>query len=127
MKECFELFLNKEPKKTTVLELSDGRKTVNLDDIVYIGSEKHYIRYFIKDKDSEYYMCRRSLDEIQNELPQYFARIHQRYIVNLKYSTDIQRYVLTIKKANGETQVFPIARNRYEDVEGKYCLIRGDI
>lgn len=127
LKECMDLILKKDPKKTIVLELRDGKKTVNVDDIVYIGSEKHYIRYFIKDRDSEYFMRRSSLDDIQKELPRYFTRIHQRYIVNMQYASSIQRYKLTMRMESGETKAFPIARNRYDDVEGKYCLTRGDI
>ena len=73
LKECIDLLFEKEPKKTIVMELRDGNKELNIDEIVYIGSDKHYIRFFIKDRESKYYERRCSLDDIQAELPQYFS------------------------------------------------------
>ncbi len=125
LKECIDLLFEKEPKKTIVMELRDGNKELNIDEIVYIGSDKHYIRFFIKDRESKYYERRCSLDDIQAELPQYFVRIHQRFIINLKYVDNIQRYELTVPKSDGKLQRFPISRKRYDDVNEKYCLMKG--
>ena len=125
LKECVDLLFEKEPKKTIVIELRDGNKELNIDEIVYIRSDKHYIRFFIKDRDSTYFEWRCSLDDIQAELPQYFVRIHQRFIINLKYVDNIQRYELTIPKSDGKPLKFPISRNRYDDVNEKYCLMKG--
>lgn len=127
LKECIDLFLQKEPKKTIILELNDGNIEVNIDDIMFVVSEKHYIRYFIKDRESKYYMRRCALDDIQAELPRNFVRVHQRYIVNLQYVVNIQKYELAVSMSNGEMKKIPIARSRYEEVDGEYCLIKGEI
>lgn len=125
--ECIEFILRTEPPKTILLELSDGNLEATIDDIVYIKSEKHYIEYFVKDRDSTFYIRRCSLDDALNELPKYFIRVHQRYIINLKYTVQLRRYEVMIKKSNKESINIPIARNRFDDVNRKFCLIKGEI
>jgi len=125
--ECIEFILRTEPPKTILLELSDGNLEVAIDDIVYIKSEKHYIEYFVKEKDSTFYLRRCSLDDALNELPKYFIRAHQRYIINLKNAVQLKRYEVIIKKGDKESIKIPIARNRFDDVNRKFCLIKGEI
>lgn len=125
--ECIDFILRTEPPKTILLELSDGSLEVAIDDIVYIKSEKHYIEYFVKEKESTFYIRRCSLDDALIELPNYFIRVHQRYIINLKNSVQLRRYEVIIRKSGEETTKIPIARNRFDDVNRKFCLIKGEI
>ncbi|MBO4907741.1 MAG: response regulator transcription factor [Lachnospiraceae bacterium] len=126
LKECLDLFLKKEPKKTIFLELADRIIEVNFDDIIYLSSEKHYVRYFVKQRVSEY-LCRRcSLDEAQKDLPHNFVRVHQRFIVNLRTAKTIQRYEVILENYGQEMEKIPIARSRFEDVNRKYWLGKGD-
>lgn len=125
--ECIDFILKMESPKTILLELSDGRLEVAIDDIVYIKSEKHYIEYFVKEKDSTFYIRRCSLDDALIELPNYFIRVHQRYIINLKNSVQLRRYEVIIRKSRKETIKIPIARNRFDDVNRKFCLVKGEI
>lgn len=124
--ECVGFVLKFEPPKTILLELSDGNMEVEIDDIVYIGSDKHYIEYFLKDKDSTYLIRRCSLDDAQADLPESFVRVHQRYIVNLKNAVLIRRYEIIVKKSNNEKKAIPISRNHFDDVNRKFCLIKGE-
>jgi DNA-binding LytR/AlgR family response regulator len=125
--ECIEFILKTEPSKNILLELSDGNLEVAIDDIAYIKSEKHYIEYFVKEKDSTFYIRRCSLDDALKELPEYFIRAHQRYIINLKNSVQLRRYEVIIKKSEKGTIKIPIARNRFDDVNRKFCLVKGEI
>ncbi len=125
LEECLEFILKTEPKKKILLELSDSTADVDIDDILYIESSKHYIEYFIKEQETRHYVRRCILDDAQEELPEYFGRVHQRYIVNLKNATVLSRHVLTIRIKDGETREIPVARNRYEEVKGKFYLIKG--
>lgn len=125
--ECIEFILKTEPQKTILLELSNGNFEVAINDIVYIKSEKHYIEYFVREKDSTYYIRRCSLDDALKELPEYFIRAHQRYIINLKNSVQLKRYEVIIRKSDKEVIKIPIARNRFDDVNRKFCLIKGEI
>jgi len=125
--ECVEFILRTEPPKTLLLELSDGNIEIAIDDIVFIKSEKHYIEYFVKEKDSTFYIRRCSLDDALTELPKHFIRAHQRYIINLKNSVQLKRYEVIIKKSGKDTIRIPIARNRFEEVNRNFCLIKGEI
>ena len=78
LEECLEFILKTEPKKKILLELSDSTAEVDIDDILYIESSKHYIEYFIKDQETRHYVRRCILDDAQEKLPEYFGRVHQR-------------------------------------------------
>lgn len=125
--ECVGFVLNAEPPQTILLELSDGVIEVAIDDIVYIKSEKHYVEYTIRNNGDTYFGRRCSLDEAQMELPHHFVRVHQRYIVNLKNATQIKRYAVIVRKDKKENKTIPISRNHFDEVNRKFCLIKGDI
>lgn len=125
--ECVDYILKSEPQKTILLELSNGKYEMIIDDIVYIKSEKHYVEYILKDDNSAFYVRRCSLDDALKELPEYFIRIHQRYIINLKHSVQLKRYELTVRDSGKEITKLPVARNRFDDVNRKFCMIKGEI
>lgn len=125
--ECVGFVYNAEPPKTILLELSDGVLEVAIDDIVYIKSEKHYVEYTIHNKGDTYYGRRCSLDDAQVELPGYFVRVHQRYIVNLKRAIQVKRYEVIVGKDRKENTIIPISRNHFDEVNRKFCLLKGDI
>lgn len=124
--ECIEFVLKTDPKKTIMLELSDGILEVAVDDIAYIGSDKHYIEYFIKNREDTYYMRRCSLDDAIKELPGYFARVHRRFIVNLKNTMQIKDYNAIVKISENDTKAIPIARDRYDEIMRKFFLTKGE-
>ena len=126
LKECIDVFIKKEPKKTIFLELADRNLEVNFDDIIYLCSEKHYVRYFVKQRTSEFLERRCSLDEAQKDLPHNFVRVHQRFIVNLKNATTIQQYEVFLENYGQEKKKIPIARSRFEEVKRKFWLGKGD-
>ena len=126
LKECIDLFLKKEPKKTIFLELADRNIAVNFDDIIYLSSNKHYVRYYVKQRDSGYLGRRCSLDEAQKELPHNFVRVHQRFIVNMRAVKTIQRYEVILENYGQEMDKIPIARPRFEDVNRKFWIGKGD-
>ena len=125
--ECIEFVLKTEPQKSLLLEVSSGIVEVAVDDLEYIRSDKHYIEYFIKDNESSCYVRRCSLDDALEELPEYFIRVHQRYIVNMKKAIQIKRNEIFIKKNGNESIKIPIARNRFDEVNRKFCLLKGEI
>ena len=114
--ECVGYVLKAKPPKTILLELSDGVLEVAIDNIIYISN-----------KENIYCGRRCSLDDAQVELPDYFVRVHQRYIVNLKNATQVKRYEIIVKKDKKDNTIIPISRNHYDEVNRKFCLIKGDI
>lgn len=125
LEECIDCILEEMSKMKAVLELNDGVLKVDKEDIIYIGSDKHYIKYFIRDIDSERCLMRGSLDEAQKDLPKFFVRVHQRYIVNMKHVKQVKRYTITLKESDVADNVIPIARRRYDDVKKEFNLLKG--
>ena len=74
--------------RTICLELPYGeKKFINSDSIYYIASKSNYLDIVCK---SETIHIRRKLNDLQQELPaKTFARIHNRYIVNMRHLSRI--------------------------------------
>lgn len=69
---------------TLCLELPHGeKKYIETDSIIYIGSESNYLDIVCQ---TETIYIRRKLNDMMNELPpKTFARIHNRFAVNMRY------------------------------------------
>ena len=118
---------NKLAEQRTVLDLCDGKKAVDYDSIIYVSSEKHYVRYFINGENDEVYNLRRcSLDLVAGELPYYFTRIHLRYLINLKYAVRLHDCLLDVKVSPEKSISLPVARDRLKEVTRLYCLQKGE-
>ncbi len=126
LEECMECVLKIEREKKTLLKLYNCTIEVEYDDIIYIKSEQHYIEYIIRGSDSVMKIRRCSLDDAQKELPEFFVRVHQRYIVNMRHAIQVQREEIIIEIDN-KTKKIPIARNRSDEVYRKFCLTKGDM
>ena len=126
--ECITFVLkNKLAEQRTVLDLCDGKKAVDYDSIIYVSSEKHYVRYFINGENDEVYNLRRcSLDLVAGELPYYFTRIHLRYLINLKYAVRLHDCLLDVKVSPEKSISLPVARDRLKEVTRLYCLQKGE-
>ena len=127
LRECLEHVMSlKTSAKTLVLPLYDSKRAVDVNDIIYISSEKHYVRYFIRGEDETHYNIRRiSLDEAAKELPETFVRIHQRYIVNICYAVKLHDHVMDVKLLEDKRISLPVARTRAYEVDRQYCLLKG--
>ena len=94
--------------KFFIVQLNSSSYKLYLNDIIYFASDKRKIKVITEGNTYEFYG---KLDDIEKELPNFFIRIHQRYLVNLNFVISIgNNYV----KINGEK--LPISRNRYQNV-----------
>ena len=96
----------KENEKTIKIETKDGITLIPTEKIYYIeaSSKKIYIR--LKREDYGYYD---TLDNLENELPEYFARCHRSYIVNMK---KVKKFVGSENMLNLECDLqVPISRS----------------
>lgn len=128
--ECIEYVLShKSINEDIVLNLYDSSITVKIDDLIYIKSDDHYVKYCIKDKDTDtdHLIRRCSLDEAGKELPERFIRIHVRYIVNDKYAMRIHNGKMDVRISDDEMISLPIARNKADAVYKKFCLLKGAV
>ena len=77
---------------------------INLNQTLFFSSERRKITVHIKNGNSlEYYG---KLDDLALELPHYFCRIHQRYLVNLQYVQAVVEHEIAL-----EGYKLPISRS----------------
>ena len=82
-------------KKTAKLKISYDFKEhlIPIDSILYIQSSKRVCEIITDDK---IYRCYKKLSDFPKDLPEYFARCHQSYIVNAKYIVSYQSGQFTL-------------------------------
>lgn len=96
---------------------------VYTNNIIYIESELHKVKFRLVDSD-EYLRIYEKLDTIEKELPvEEFVRIHQSYLVNLQYIINAKNYIAQLKY-NIE---LPISQKLFPSVKNKLFLYKGRI
>ena len=80
-KVCQQLSKN----RMMTLDLPYNEKiTVNIQEIEYIASDRHYLNYNLKDGTA--IKCRGTISDAENKMEAFdFIRIHRSYLINLKY------------------------------------------
>jgi len=126
---CFEETMNSALKELgyfrTLLtfEFVDGAVSIYSDNIIYIESDLHKVRFhFVGNLEMRHLYG--TLDSIQKQLPlNEFIRIHQSFIVNLRYFIDAKNnYAKLI-----DNITLPISQRRAVDVKKQLYLYRGRI
>lgn len=124
--ECMEAILEKKCCDEDIHKFSfkEGIETVSEADIVYIESNLHEVRFYMPKWDLEMYRLDDTLNHIESILgSSKFVRIHQSYLVNMKYIRNIkgQKAILI----NGTE--LPIAKQRYKKVRSLFVNYKGAI
>ncbi len=89
-----ELGLHKN--KINIKFIGCAEKEILTDNIIYIESNLHKVHFRLTNSDRSLYLYD-TLNEIQNKLAQdYFIRIHQSYLVNLKHLIKAKNYKATL-------------------------------
>lgn len=91
--------------KFYVVESKSKTEKINLTNTFYFTSDKRKINAIMSTGIIDFYD---KLDELEKNLPSFFVRIHQRYLVNINYVSSVESNKLVI---NNET--LPISRGRY--------------
>lgn len=124
--ECLNTIQDKIKDKQfeQIIEFSEGKKKIILNNIVYIESDLHKLYFHIwNNKEVRYTMYGR-LDTLEEKIQlSGFCRIHKSYLVNLRYVEDLQRYHIILN--NGHE--LSVAKQRYKEVENKYISFKGAI
>lgn len=98
-----------------------GRNAVYIKDIVFIESERHYVKYHIANKEFPIKM-RHNISNLEVKFEQYdFVRIHKRYLINFRFLSNIdgKRNELTLGQLNIR---LPLSKNYKKEVDEKYTL-----
>lgn len=126
IKECMDVIIQKMNYKEEKLEIEFQNRKVKLplDRILYVESQLHkLIFYVLEDGIKEYYTYGK-LDMIQKQLEHKgVCRIHQSYLVNMKYVKRIERYHAVL---NEGTEI-SVSKRYYKDAEDAYISMRGEI
>lgn len=84
------------------IQLKSGSHKINLTNTVYFASDKRKVCAVTTTDRIEFYS---KLDELETELPNFFIRIHQRYLVNINYVSAVESNEAVV---NG--QCLPVSR-----------------
>ncbi|BCN32780.1 LytR/AlgR family response regulator transcription factor [Anaeromicropila herbilytica] len=99
-----------ERKNMFSFSFQGKERLISLQDIVYFESNKRTILVHLKDKVLSYYG---KLNEVELEVSDYeFIRIHQSYIINLKYVEEIRGYDLMLEQGIR----LPISKSKIKEV-----------
>ncbi len=111
----------KQNEKIILEDALSGRKAVYIRDVLYLESDKHYVKYYIKGLP-EPIRIRGSINECEELYSEYdFIRIHKQLLINL-------RFLARLDKSNNEILVGEINRrlamskNYKKSVDEKYTL-----
>lgn len=126
MQECIDAILDKMNYKEDWLELEfqNGNTRLYPDRILYIESRLHKLVFFVLEDGVKEYSRYERLDTMQTVLGgKGFYRIHQSFLVNMKYVKTIERY----KAVLTEGSEISVSKKYYKDVEREYLRMRGEV
>lgn len=110
--------------KRKIFNFNEGIKNVSLERLLYIESQLHKLEFYIMEEKLNKYTLYGTLNDMEDELADNtFVRIHQSYLVNMKYIEKVSRYEVLL--SNGVKLKIPRARYRY--VEETYVSYKGEI
>lgn len=98
---------------------------VYLKDIAYFESRKRIIYIFLKDGSSVHFYGK--LNEVEKNLTdskELFLRIHQSYLVNYSYITEMN-YINVIIRFSGKTVELKVSEDRKQKVRRQLCDMAG--
>lgn len=124
--ECLNAIIKRIDYKKTMYELDfqNGKKKLPADSIVYVESRLHKVIFHVPEAEPTEYFRYDRLDAVEKELQKYgFCRVHQSFLVNMKYAKNVTRYILLLE--NGEE--ISISKKYYKSVETEYIRRQGGI
>ena len=101
----------------------EGCRSIALDKVLYIESALHKLTFYILEEEVTSYTMYDTLNNISKMFTNDFIRIHQSYLVNLRF----------VRKINGNelllynNQSLPIARSKLKEVRNRVATHKGEI
>ena len=121
IKECMDSLIGELHKKDCYIEYSfvEGQVRLQTDDIIYIETAKHKNVFYTK---KQVYTIYKKMDEIEEELVGFgFVRVHQSFLVNMRYIEKISSYVLWLITG----KEISVPKSRYQEVKRAFALYKG--
>lgn len=92
---------------------------VKTEDIYYVESERRILTVHCKEEDIKVNM---KLSDMEEQLPEYFLRVHQSYLVNMKQI----RFFSSKGAELTDGSVIPVSRPRYAKTKEDFLLFLGE-
>lgn len=111
----------RQNEKVVLEDDISGRHAVYIHNIIYLESDRHYVKYYIKDTPEPIKM-RENITECEEKYAYYdFVRIHKRYLINLKYLShfDNKNNEIILGTINKK---LAMSKNYKKGVDEKYTL-----
>lgn len=101
----------------------EGNKNVALERILYIESVLHKLTFHILEEDIISYTMYETLNSITGMFNKDFVRIHQSYLVNLRFVRKIDKRDLILSNDIS----LPIARSKLNEARKRVAIYKGEI
>ena len=109
---------------TKKFNFNEGAKEIALERLLYVESRLHKLEFHVMEDKMKIYTIYDTLNNLEINLhDKDFVRIHQSYLVNLKYLMSVARYQAVL--TDGTALVIPKARYTY--VKDKFIAYRGEV
>lgn len=113
--------LMKQNEKVILEDEISGRNAVYIKDILYIESDKHYVIYYVMKKELPIKMRGNISDLLEKYSVYDFVRIHKRYLVNLRFLSNIDNKNCEVTIGEVDKRL-PMSRNYKHEVDEKYTM-----
>lgn len=120
--ECVDEILQEIRQKRRIMEFGfvEGNVCLRVDDIIYIETNRHKNIFHTHGQIFSIY---KKMDELEEDLRGMgFVRIHQSFLINMKYIEKISSYVMTLTTG----KEISVPKARYPEVKRQYTLFKGD-
>ena len=101
----------------------EGEKNISLEKIIYIESNLHKLTFHIFDEGIVQYTMYETLNKISEMVSENFVRIHQSYLVNMRFVRSIDGNQMLL--SNGETLL--IARSKLKETRIRVAIYKGEL
>lgn len=126
MDECINAVIEKLNYTIAIkkFDFNEGVREISLERLLYIESRLHKLEFHVMEDSMTIYTMYETLNQLDNELAgDFFVRIHQSYLVNLKYIKSIVRYKAEL--TNGIELSIP--KVRYTYVKDKFTAYQSEM
>lgn len=124
--ECVDALVDKLSYSVTKREFDfkEGKREISLERLLYVESNLHKLEFHVMEDDLKIYTMYETLNALESKLvAKDFVRIHQSYLVNIKYIKNVVRYKVVL--TNGIELV--IQKARYTYVKEQFILYQGEV
>ncbi len=121
LSECVDDILREIRQEEQVVEFGfvEGNKRLRVGDIIYIETNRHKNVFYTMGQTYSIY---KKMDELEKELAGMgFVRIHQRFLINMRYIEKISSYVMVLTTG----KEISVPKARYPEVKRQYTLFKG--